>query len=84
MYDTDAARRSVLSGVASTSGAGKAGTSLSLRHQRLSFGFSGVRFSHREDRGLDDRNYTRLASAEKDERLLNAAVRARMCVLVCV
>lgn len=42
--------------------------SLSLRHQRLSFGFSNVRFSHRGDGGLDDRNYTRPAS-EKDGRL---------------
>jgi hypothetical protein len=45
----------------------EAGISLSLRHQRLSFAFSGVRFSHREDGGFDDRNYTREARAsEKD------------------
>lgn len=38
---------------------------MSLRHQRLSFGFSSIRFSHRADRGLDDRNYT-WAASEKD------------------
>lgn len=54
----------------------EAGTSLSLRHQRLSFGFSNVRFSHRGDRGLDDRNYIRPAS-EKDGRL-SACVRSTL------
>lgn len=48
-----------------TSGAGRRPISLSLRHQRLSFGFSSIRFSHRADRGLDDRNYT-WAASEKD------------------
>ena len=43
----------------------EAAISLSLRHQRLSFRFLSIRFSHREDRGLDDRNYTGAAS-EKD------------------
>lgn len=48
-----------------TSGARRRPISLSLRHQRLSFGFSSIRFSHRADRGLDDRNYT-WAASEKD------------------
>lgn len=52
----------------------KAATSLSLRHQRLSFGFSSIRFSHREDRGLDDRNYTETASKKDVLKQIRACV----------
>lgn len=52
----------------------KAATSLSLRHQRLSFGFSSIRFSHREDRGLDDRNYTEAASKKDVLKQIRACV----------
>lgn len=58
-----------------TSGARRRPISLSLRHQRLSFGFSSIRFSHRADRGLDDRNYT-WAASEKDVFKTDTRVRA--------